>query len=202
MLLRPYDFHGAKCIKRLCSKSGCLLLPWPYKWSNPSSKKKKKKSSMKGGRESTDKVWRGAGEAEDKTWWERRLKQMWGVLKSETRQLDADSKWDTGQHFTVFKNKSKPHTLVAGRFSKRTCSKGVMCTDWSKMRRQTVRTVWRHMAQVNNWIIKASLTKACAPPPGWKEMSKVCDLFHLCALIPLVGVGLPPQSPLPSAVIS
>lgn len=42
---------------------------------------------MKGGRQSTDKAWRGAGEAEDKIWWERRLKQMWGVLKSETRQL-------------------------------------------------------------------------------------------------------------------
>lgn len=61
--------------------------------------------------------------------------------------------------------------------------------------------LWRHMTRVNNWIIKACLTKAWAPPPIWKGMSKVCDL-HLCALIPLVGVGLPPESASPSAVIS
>lgn len=50
------------------------------------------------------------------------------------------------------------------------------------------------MTRVDNWIIKACLTKAWAPPPIWKGMSKVCDLLHLCALIPLAGVGLPPES--------
>lgn len=63
--------------------------------------------------------------------------------------------------------------------------------------------LWRHMTRVDNWIIKACLTKAWAPPPIWKGMSKVCDLLHLCALIPLVGVGLKSaESASPSAVIS
>lgn len=38
--------------------------------------------------------------------------------------------------------------------------------------RQTVHTVWGHMAQVNNWIIKARLTKACAPPPAERRCQR------------------------------
>lgn len=48
------------------------------------------KEGGKGG----DKLRRGAGEAEDKMLWERRLNQMWGVLRSDARQLDADSDRD------------------------------------------------------------------------------------------------------------
>lgn len=107
---------------------------------------------MKGGRQSTDKAWRGAGEAEDKTWWERRLKQMWGVLKSETRQLVRYR----ATHFFFIQ-------------TSHTCGWAV---EEKRKMWQTVHTVWRHMAQVENWIIKASLTKACAPPPAERRCQR------------------------------
>lgn len=127
-------------------------------------------------RERTDKVWRGAWEAEDETWCERRFKQMWGVLRSKRKTSSwmlTESEIGGNSPFTTY---------------------GSNCKYCIKL--------WRHMTWVDNWIIKACLTKASAPPPIWKGMSKVCDLLHLRALIPLAGVGLPPQSASPSAVIS
>lgn len=59
------------------------------------------------------------------------------VGSAEERNKAAGCRQQVRYRATLYcfnKKKSKPHTLVAGRFSKRTCSKGVMCTDWSKMR--------------------------------------------------------------------
>lgn len=156
MQYEVFSYIGTTLISSCWNRFSCL----------PAAFSQKKQDER---RESTDKVLRGAWEAEDETWWERRFKQMWGVLKSkEKEQLDAGRRQPSAQHSNC-----------------KYCIK-----------------LWRHMTRADNWIIKACLTKAWAPPPIWKGMSKVCDLLHLCALIPPVGVGLPPESASPSAVIS
>lgn len=76
-----------------------------------------------------------------------------GVMKSETRQLDADSKRDL--------------TLVAG------CFLGMMN---GRERRAKCEPNCMHCMEVydtlDNWIIKAHLTKAGAPPPAERRCQR------------------------------
>lgn len=81
-----------------------------------------------------------------------------GVMKSETRQLDADSIWDTGQCFL-----SRPHT----------CGWQVwwigLRVEWAQGGAKCEPNCMYCMKvydAVDNWIIKANLTKARAPPPA------------------------------------
>lgn len=88
LAILPVWFPQTTKIHQRILESGHLLLLWPFEWQYPLSKKCSMKE--KWGSESIDKVWTGAGEADDGKWWETRLKHMWEWWRVEKKQLDAD----------------------------------------------------------------------------------------------------------------
>lgn len=108
----PFGFRGTQMHQSILER-GHLLLPWPFRVISLF----KKMQHERGGRESTDKVCRGARAGWGREDMGEEVKADVGVMKSEARQLDADSKWDTEFFYSTV-------TLISRRFSGWTHSKG------------------------------------------------------------------------------
>lgn len=93
----------------------------------------------------------------------RKVKTDVGVMKRETRQLDAGSKRDTGH--------SKHHTCDWTVKEKKIEQRGKGGEGSEENVRQTVYCIKVHDT-VDNWIIKANLTEASAPPPAERRCQR------------------------------